>query len=247
MSVEELMKKYKNVCKLEDGSFCVSTKHFDEVAPVLYWEAHTDITAVYGAEGKWSLVDKDGNVIIKPKYIYPFLECGDNYLVMMPHKYKIIDGCRTVVLLKCGLIDKKGNEIIPVQYLNMEAMDNTGTYFRVVDAINFKSGVLDKNNTIVVPFKYEYIQASPDLELCVHTKYGYTYPNYIYQVLIKNNDLYGVYDLKLKKEIIKPKYNWLRIIGYNRFVIGENYEACNTLIDEDEQVIGQVEKEKTMI
>lgn len=240
MAVKELIKKYKNVCKLEDGNYCVGTKHFDEVASVLYWDAHTDITSVYGAEGKWGLVDKDGNVIIKPKYIYPFLECGDNFLVMMPYKYKIIDGRKTIIFLKCGLIDKKGNEIIPIQYLNMEAMDNMGTYFRVVDAKTYKSGVLDKHNNIVVPFKYEYIQAGPDLDLCINTEYGSIYLDYIYQVLINNNGLCRVYDLKLKKEIIKPKFKWLRIIGYNRFAVGDNYENCNTLIEENEQVIEQV-------
>lgn len=140
-----------------------------------------------------------------------------------------------VITLKHGLIDTKGNIIIPIKYLYMEAMDNSGEYFRVVDPKTYKSGVLDKNNKIVIPFKYDYIQASPDLELCETNKYCSRYPDYIYQVKVCNNDLYGVYDLKLEKEIIKPKYKYLKIVGYNKFKIGDDYDNCNILINEKER------------
>ena len=69
----------------------------------------------------------------------------------------------------------------------------------------------------------------------IKTKYCEIYPDHIYQVKVKNNDLYGVYDLKLNKEIIEPKYKCLKIIGYNEFLIGEDYENCNTLINEKEK------------
>lgn len=236
MNLKELKKKYKQVYKLDDGNYMVSTKSQREVSDVEYY-AHTAIDEVYGMEGNWGLVDKEGNIIIKPKYIYPFLECGDNYQVMMPHEYKTIKGKKTILTLKHGLIDKLGNIIIPIQYLYMEAMDNTGTYFRVVDKKTYKSGVIDKNNTIVVPFRYEYIEASPDLKLRVKTKYGDVYPDTINQVKVSNHDVYGIYDLKLKKEILKPKYKHLKIMGYNRFLIGEDYESCYTLIDEKEEII----------
>ena len=237
MDINELKNKYKQVCKLKDGNYAVSTKSQDEVNEVDYWNAHTAIDEVYGQEGNWGLVDNDGNVIIKPQYIYPFIECGDNYQVMLPYEYKEIEGRKIIVSLKHGLIDKKGMVIIPIKYLFMEAMDNTGTYFRVFDSEKEKNGVLDKNNNIIVPFKYEYIKASPDLELMIKTKYCEVYPGYIYQAKIQNNGLYGVYDLKLKNEIIKPKYKYLKIIGYNKFLIGEDYENCNTLINEKEEIV----------
>lgn len=235
MNIEELEKKYKQVYKLDDGNYMVSTKSQKEV--LVDYFAHTNIDEVYGMEGNWGLIDKDGKTIIEPKYIYPFLECGDNYQVMLPQEYKENNGVKTIINLEHGLIDKKGNIIIPIKYLYMEAMDNTGTYFRVVDKETYKSGVIDKNNKLVIPFKYEYIQASPDLKLMIQTKYCNIYPDNIYQVKVSNNDLYGVYDLKLKKEIIKPKYKYLKIIGYNRFEIGEDYDSCNTLINEKEEKI----------
>lgn len=136
-----------------------------------------------------------------------------------------------------GLVDKDGNIIIPIKYLYMEAMDNTGTYFRVVDSKTYKSGVIDKDNHSVVPLQYDYIQATLDPRLMIKTKYCDIYPDNIYQVKIINNDLYGVYDLKLKKEIMKPKYKYLKIVSYNRFVVGEDYDSFNTLIDEKEQII----------
>lgn len=236
MKVEELKKKYKQVCKLEDGNYMVSTKSQKEVEEVLY-DAHTNIDEVYGMEGKWGLVDKEGNLIIEPKYLYPSIECGDNYQVMLPHQYKKIHGKKRVLTIKHGLLDKKGNVVIPIQYLYMEAMDNTGKYFRVVEDKTYQSGVLNQNNQVVVPFQYDYIKASPDLELMLKTKYGNIYPDNIYQVKISNHDVYGIYDLTLNKEIIKPKYAYLKIISYNRFLIGEDYDSCYTLIDEKELIL----------
>ena len=232
MSIKELKKKYKQICNLNDGNYNISTKSQNEVNIVEYY-AHTGIDEVYGMEGNWGLVDKDGNIVIEPKYIYPFIECGNNYQVMLPHEYKKIKGKENILTLKHGLIDKKGNIIIPIKYLYMEAMDNTGTYFRVVNSKTYKSGVLDKDNNVVIPFKYEFIQATPDLNMRIKDEY----PDNIYQVKVSKNDLYGIYDLKLKKEIIKPKYKCLKIASYNRFLIGEDYENCNTLIDESEQII----------
>ena len=225
---DEFNERYSNVLETIDGNYVVNTA----LEPIeVDYCAHTDIDAVYGLEGKWGLVDLNDNFIIEPKYIYPFIECGDNLQVMLPERIED----NVVITLKHGLIDTKGNIIIPIKYLYMEAMDNSGEYFRVVDPKTYKSGVLDKNNKIVIPFKYDYIQASPDLELCETNKYCSRYPDYIYQVKVCNNDLYGVYDLKLEKEIIKPKYKYLKIVGYNKFKIGDDYDNCNILIDEKER------------
>lgn len=222
--------KYKNVLKMLDGNYAVNILTKDEIPKVEYY-AHTDIDALYGLEGKWGLIDKDENIIIQPKYIYPFIECGDNFQVMLPETINN----DVITTLKHGLIDKKGNIIIPIKYIYMEVMDNSGTYFRVVDSISYKSGVLDKNNNIIVPFKYEYIESRPNLELCNQNEYCTTYPDNIYQVKVCNGDLYGIYDLKLKREIIKPKYKMIKIIGYNKFLVGEDYETCDTLINEKEE------------
>lgn len=227
--------KYSQILEIIGGNFVVNTLSQEE-APNVDYCAHTEIDQVYGLEGKWGLVDKDDNVIIEPIYIYPFIECGDNLQVMLPHEYKMINGKKTVVTLKHGLIDKMGKVIIPVKYIYMNSIDNTGTYFTMLDPITYKAGVIDKNNNIVVPFDYEYI-SSPDLEQCTKTKYCTIYPDYIYQVKVVNNDLYGIYDLKLKREIIKPKYKYMKIVDYNRFLVGEDYEHCNILIDELEGVI----------
>ena len=239
MKIKELENIYKQVYELNDGNFLVSTKSQNEVNEVEYY-AHTSIDEVYGMEGNWGMVDKNGNTIIEPKYIYPFIECGDNYQVMLPDEYKNIDGKDKVLTLKHGLIDKKGNIVIPIKYLYMEVMDNTGKYFRVVDSKTYKSGALDKNNNVVIPFEYDFIYASPDLGLMLKTKNCYLYPDNIYQVKVCKKDLYGVYDLKLGCEIIKPKYQHLKIKSYNRFLIGEDFDSCNTLINEKEEVIENV-------
>ena len=232
MKKEDLEKVYKQVYELEDGNYVVSTKSQDEVTIVDYW-ADLDLNEVYGMEGEWGLVDKDGNVVIKPEYIYPPLERGENYQVMLPEKYMEIEGEERVVLVKHGLIDKKGKIIIPVKYIYMRPIDNIGKYFSVVNKETGKSGVLDKSNNIVVPFKYGYI-LSPEM---IKIDDGSIYPDNIYQLSVNNDKLFGVYDLELKKEIIKPKYKYLKVVDYNRFLIGEDFFNCNTLIDENEKII----------
>ena len=232
MKKEDLEKVYKQVYELEDGNYVVSTKSQDEVTIVDYW-ADLDLNEVYGMEGEWGLVDKDGNVVIKPEYIYPPLERGENYQVMLPEKYMEIEGEERVVLVKHGLIDKKGKIIIPVKYIYMRPIDNIGKYFSVVNKETGKSGVLDKSNNIVVPFKYGYI-LSPEM---IKIDDGSIYPDNIYQLAVNNDKLFGVYDLELKKEIIKPKYKYLKVVDYNRFLIGEDFFNCNTLIDENEKII----------
>ena len=232
MDEKDLEKLYKQVYKLKDGNYMVSTKSQDEVTEVDYW-ADLDLTAVYGMEGNWGLVDKDGNIIIQPKYIYPFLEHGENYQVMLPYRYKKIQGKEKIVLVKHGLIDKKGNVIIPIKYIYMEVIDNIGTYFKMLDPKTGRAGILDKDNKIVVPFEYDYI-SSPQT---IKTDYYSIYPDNIYQVAVNKNNLFGVYDLKLKKEIIEPKYKYLKIIDYNKFLTGEDGFNCNTLIDENEHKI----------
>ena len=97
MKKEDLEKVYKQVYELEDGNYVVSTKSQDEVTIVDYW-ADLDLNEVYGMEGEWGLVDKDGNVVIKPEYIYPPLERGENYQVMLPEEYMEIEGEERVVL-----------------------------------------------------------------------------------------------------------------------------------------------------
>ena len=229
---DEFDGKYPHILEIIDGHYVVNTLT-KEKAPMVEYTAHTDIDAVYGLEGKWGLVDIHGRAIIKPKYIYPFIECGDYLQVMLPETIKN----NRITTLKHGLIDKKGKIIIPIKYIYMESMDNSGTYFRVVDPKTYKSGVLDKNNHIIIPFDYEYVQAVPDLDLCTQTKYASVYPDHIYQVKVCNHDLYGIYDLTLKKEIIKPKYKYIRILDYNKFLVGEDYGSCYTLINEKEEVI----------
>ena len=164
---KELEKKYKQVYKLNDGNYMVSTKAKDEVNEVNYF-AHTNIDEVYGMEGNWGLVDQFGNIIIEFQYVYPFIECGDNYQVMLPEGILKINDKDTIITLKHGLLDKKGNVVIPIRYLYMEVMDNTGTYFIVFDEGLGKSGVLDKDNNIIVPFEYDFIQASQDYALMTH-------------------------------------------------------------------------------
>lgn len=236
MNLAELKKKYKQMYQLNDGNYMVSTKSKEEIN-IVEGYTHTIVDEVSGMAGNWDLLDKDGNMIIKPNYIYPLIECGNRYQVMLPYQYKEIDGKKSIITIKHGLIDKNGNIIIPIAYLEMEAMDDTGTYFRVIDKKTQKSGIIDKNNQIIVPFQYEYIQAYPDPALLVEDGNWSRYPDKIEQAKVGHHNLYGIYDLKLKKEIIAPKYSYIEMLAYNRFLIGKDDQSCNTIIDETEKIL----------
>lgn len=244
---KELEKKYKQVYELSDGNYCVSTKTSDEICDEDY--ASDDTGIIFGNPGCWGMINKDGKVIIEPKYLFPLFEQGNNYQVVMLDEVSLIDGKRTIISLLQGLINKVGEEIIPIKYSFMESIDSNNNYFSVFDTKLGKSGVIDKNNNIVIPFHYEYI-SSPSLEMCLNTRYNTICPKEVTQLAVLNNNLYGVYDISLQKEIIKPKYKKLKVIGYNRFlvdgtiIINEKEEKLKTYEEIYQENITKLEKLK---
>ncbi len=237
--IKELEKKYKQVYELSDGNYCVSTKTSDEICDEDW--ASFDTGIIFGNAGCWGMLDKDGNEIIEPKYLFPLFKEGNNYQVVILNQVKIIDGKRVITDILQGLINERGEEIIPAQYPFMSSLDSSGNYFKVFNRRLNITGVLDKNNNIMVPFDYDYID-DPSYELCLHDRYSNIYPNNVSQVAVMHNDLDGVYDITLQKEIIKPKYKYLKIIGYNRFLVGEDYYNCNIIIDQNEEKLKTYEE-----
>ncbi len=55
---------------------------------------------------------------------------------------------------KCGIIDEKGNEIIPCQYDSISLFDNKG--YALVSS-GGKCGMIDKNNDLLIPLNYTYL------------------------------------------------------------------------------------------
>lgn len=216
--IKELEKKYKQVYEISNGNFYVSTKTSDEICDENW--ASDDTGIIFGDPGCWGMLDKDGNVIIEPKYLFPLFPEGNSYQVAMLDEIRIIDGKRIITHILQGLINEKGEEIITIEYPFMRCLDSNGNYFEVFDQHLNKDGVLDKKNNIIIPFDYDYIDA-PSYELCVPTRKCCIYPKVTIQLSIKKNGLYGVYDIEKKEEIIKPKYKSLKVIGYNRFLVDD--------------------------
>ena len=69
---DEFNGKYPCVLEMIDDNYVINTLTEKET-PKVYYFAHTNMDEIYGLEGKWGLVDKFDNVIIEPKYIYPFI------------------------------------------------------------------------------------------------------------------------------------------------------------------------------
>ncbi len=57
---------------------------------------------------------------------------------------------------KCGIIDEKGNEIIPFKYDIISTFDKKG-YALVGDFTEQKFGMVDKENNLVIPINYKYL------------------------------------------------------------------------------------------
>lgn len=70
---------------------------------------------------------------------------------------------------------------------------------------SFKEGVIDKKGNILIPPVYDYITLNLNQYNCINDIYYY--PHNINKVIIQINNKYGLYDIKLNKEIIKPIYD----------------------------------------
>ena len=215
-SVEKYIKnKYKNYGQFDNGYYNVTTalpEEMPKTMPLLDLYGLDD-----GLEGKWGLCDSNGKELIKPQYLFPLHRYDNLYMVSIPIQNE--EGI--IVHMLSGLVDENNNEIVPIKYGFMTPIDDDGNYFKVWDEELEKDGIIDRNNNIIVPFVYDYISH--------YLKYD--------QIEISNNGLYGIYDLKLNKEIISPKYqsNTFRIEGYNLF--GIEYGKNKIYINEKEEII----------
>ena len=205
--------KYKNFGKFANGYYQVTIATPEELPTV---NPYIDLyTADYGLQGKWGLCDAKGNELIKPQYLFPLHKFDDLYMVSIGVED---DGIINEML--SGLVDENNKEIIPIKYRYMTWLDDDGVYFKVWDKELEKDGILDNRNNIVVPFKYDYISE--------FLKYD--------QIEIKNGNLNGIYDLRLNKEIIKPKYEKdIEIVNYNLFAISD--EQKKIFINEKEKIV----------
>lgn len=140
--------------------------------------------------GKWGMVDKDGNVVVP--YEYDWI---DTCLIL--DQYQLY-GCLDVDVLcvgkgekdkerscfkeddkikkglkaggKYGVIDMKGNVIIPLEYEDFE-YNVYGIYFEggLIAKKDGKWGVINEKNEAIIPFEYDYINTVAEGALQIFT------------------------------------------------------------------------------
>ncbi|HCC07561.1 MAG TPA: hypothetical protein DEP72_05315 [Clostridiales bacterium] len=109
---------------------------------------------------------------------------------------------------KKGVLDVKGEKIIPAEYDEIEEFINNSA----VAQKGSKVGVIDKQNNIIIPFEYDEIN---DIKIIKADKNNY--------YAIKQNDRYGLYDATGKK-ILDNEFEEFFSIKNNLVIVEKDEE-----------------------
>lgn len=164
-------------------------------------------------------------------------------LEVIPHKYsKILSGdfqygyARVSSSQGFGFIDKIGNEIIPLKYPTYGFILKSGLFCLgktlepiVLNKNGIKElcyGIVDRNNTIILPFIYQNIAECFKMDLLV----------------VKLNDKYGLIDFS-GKEITPVKYD--RIMSFSENIATVKLNDKWGYINENGRIIANIRYDKT--
>lgn len=242
--IKRLEEKYAVVEETDTGYFNVSTIDPESI-PLAY---HHDL---HGLQGCWGLVDKDGNEIISPKYLFPLFQCARDRFEACKGSGWEIDEERTAFENetvywakeeKWGVIDINENEIIPCVYDQISGLTGCAETKEITHIPVYRHqyepydiqevAVFDSNGNEIIPFIYNDVYWYEENDQLI-----------VYLDCIRGDDdaKVGVYDFKLNKEIIKPKYKSIEYVDYNLFLISDDVDngIFATIINEKEEVIGE--------
>lgn len=171
------------------------------------------------SEGNYGIVDKSGNIIVPIIYDFIHPELLNKKLVVVVKHNKL------------GLLDVNSNKVvIPMDYdttITVDDFEMMGTrYGGYRLKKNGKWGIVDINNKIIVPFKYDGLFGSGD---------GFIQDNEIFVVpsadetwkpqglaYIKNNEKWGLINIKTGKETMPCIYDRLRYYDKNIIKVTKN-------------------------
>lgn len=189
------------------------------LAPLKYDKVLIDSSVIWvKLDGKWGIFDTIGNVIAPIQYTFYHTEKPGRTRVFIGDKLGYIDeqtGKEIIPIIyneistfengsslakrnnKFGCIDKEtGKEIIPVIY--DEIIKYKEEPF-LKAKLNGKWGLIDDKGKEVIPFKYEnFFNYSDDI---------------IDLVNVELDSKYGLFSLKLHKELITPQYDEIKLDG----------------------------------
>ncbi len=181
---------------LSDGLISFNTEAWEGPRPDAgYYDYHNyELTP-----GAWGFMDYEGNVVIEPKYVYAIdvFDDPDHFVVARFIGDKLL----------WGVIDEKGNEVIPCSYPGLYSRwDYAGAAaFQLEKDGPF--GLIDFDGNVILEPLFDYID-------------GY-YPERRLVAAGEWEDELGLYSLDLKKMIIPPEYGYIDC--------KDQYIECETL------------------
>ena len=193
--------------EVDDKWGCID-KDGKVVIPIKYKFVSPCREGIVGVEhfaAGWGTVDKAGNEIVSPQYtsmmgIYymngrALVERIDTTFYEIWEK----NGKMWLDVAATGIIDREGNEIVPVKYMGVrELLDSR--YYAVQRVDDELWGVLDYDGKELVPVKYDDVRA---VTANIAT----------YAMKIDDNRLYGLLDSGLN-EIVTPQYTEIRFYPF---------------------------------
>jgi hypothetical protein len=119
----------------------------------------------YRNQGMWGLINLQNNKITKPEFID--LSPGDATLIVARKK---LPG---LVKIQTGCISTSGKEIIPFVYDGLRVLSLRAIVY-VRNGIQFKHGLIDLNNKVLIPLQYRNIYTLGSLRFGVENFQGKT-------------------------------------------------------------------------
>lgn len=175
----------------------------------------------YRKGNKWGYSNKNGNIIIQPQYSSaPLVNNEDKYITLEKNGLK-------------GIIDRKGNNIIPFVY-NYIIKQDSNDIFIVKKGFY---GVVDSKNKILVPLIYEDLVFANDLLVATGHNEGKKFWSII---TLDNKVKYLRYDLGIERALSKNvflAYKTKSVID----ISGQNRKIFYGLIDQNGKILLPVE------
>ncbi len=171
---------------------------FISKANLSYPKVQASNESMFGFEqgGKIGYLDKNANVVIPAIYSYDSATSSQS----IPYFYK--GYVKVVKNKKCGLIDKTGKEIIPIEYENITPYTQFGNFVLVTKTIAGKKnyGVLTIQNKELVPIEFEDIKFDTNM------------------LSVKQNGKWGLIN-KAGKQLLPCEYNYLNYSATDKVLI----------------------------
>ncbi len=179
-----------------------------------------DHTVYDGLAGTWGYVDKSGEEIISPRFVYA-CDFYNGIAVAAEGQWKKLTykedkenaGLYRAVNVRWGAIDREGNTVLPFIYDSIQRFDNGRTdIFAVYSSQENGWSIVDSKGNRLNDTAFEGIEAETFDNLVIFS-----------QTTDEGETLMGVYNIKEKRTAIPPIYSSLHLLK-NGYINAETYD-----------------------